>query len=759
MLGNTRNAKTLILWLAVSVILACAVLLKLQQQPIKFNADILDVMEISQHDRIVTAAATQPFYHRALLLFSSPNNTLTEDYLRRVQHLLADIPLVKQVYFNPQQNMDFQAIAKTYSAFPLSLLSDKALAARQRNNVEYIDQQYIRMLSQLADPLVSMTIQNAPLLNVADWLADKHPTSHWLQQGDFLYVKDGGKRYYPIFFEFDAAATKLDQAPPTIAAIQQVLQQQNTEDNVEYLSSGLIFHTAAITSRAEFEMTLFGGLSILGIVLLTLLSFKSIWPLANILLLTASSAAAGMAVLILVSNEIHLITLVFAISLIGIAVDYGYHILLMARHTQKQGSALSKHIAPALIVGGGSTLLSYLLLYALPIAFLQQVSIFVGSGVLFAIFTCLTLLSIWPGTIKNPPLKEPKITQLPAWSYKLTLYTVVIIIAVALMQWRFEDNIKSFNSTPQSLIDSETHIARLIGNQQYPRFISFSAENTQQLLQRFESVRSALIDLGYQNAQLQGIDQWLPSHARQQANADWLKQGLVNNDFKTINAYTAPMVIDTLIKQPTTLLSLDAVPDVIAQHYPAIVHLDERDYGILSYLGVISPDTVALLQKQLSFPVQLLDQPQKLTQAMLMLRQYILYFLGLATCAISLLMICRYGFLRGLKVALTPVLSALGGLALAHLIMGFVTIFHLLASILILTLVVDYVVFCQEHGKVHHVNKAINLSAITTALGFGMFVFSATPAIQQFGLTALLGITLGWIMCATLPTTITKNKG
>jgi predicted exporter len=59
---------------------------------------------------------------------------------------------------------------------------------------------------------------------------------------------------------------------------------------------------------------------------------------------------------------------------------------------------------------------------------------------------------------------------------------------------------------------------------------------------------------------------------------------------------------------------------------------------------------------------------------------------------------------------------------------------------LILALAIDYVIFYQEHGLAPRTCLAIMLSAISSALVFGMLAFSSTPAVQSFGLTVMFGI-------------------
>ncbi|XSZ47311.1 hypothetical protein ACP8HZ_00250 [Francisella noatunensis] len=59
----------------------------------------------------------------------------------------------------------------------------------------------------------------------------------------------------------------------------------------------------------------------------------------------------------------------------------------------------------------------------------------------------------------------------------------------------------------------------------------------------------------------------------------------------------------------------------------------------------------------------------------------------------------------------------------------------------------DYVLFLAEsHNRFNHTMLALALSAITTILSFGLLALSNTPAIEYFGLTVLIGISVAFLL-------------
>lgn len=729
---------------------------------VKFDANILNLLNIDDKAGRLAKVASEPYQNKALLLIQHPQNEASKNYLRRIQVPLSNLAQISDVSFNPSDNLDVNELLASYANYPLAFLSEEAQIAKDQQDYSYIVKRYMNLLSQPANPLVSLSIDKAPLLNLADWFAGKLQHASWKQEQEFLYVEDSTSRYYPLFIQFKPSAVQLDQVVETAQAIDDILNlhQQESEDmnGLTLLRSGLIFHSAAVTAQARFEMQIFGSISLVGVLLLTLISFRSMRPLLSVGLLISSAMLAGMAALVSVFVKIHLLSLVFAISLIGIAVDYAYHILLTAKHTGLRGKPLANYIAPALLMGGGTTLVSYLLLLFLPIPLLQQVAVFVGAGISFAIFTGLTVVAWWPGSTRSlPQSAEITIAQRPG--IKVLVGLMCIACLAAWPQWRFADDIGIFNSTPKELIDNEMQLSRLVGNQQYPRFINVYAKDQEQVLQRFEALRRVFNSITGGQFELRGLDQWLPSLAQQEANTQWLKQGIENDELSIIVELTTPLSMESMLLAAENRLSLQHLPPILRQLYPAISQQDEQVVGVMSYMGPLDDSLFQQIQSQLDFPISYYDQPAEFSAALTKLRLYIMYFLAMAVVALVILMVFRYGFKSGLVLACIPLLTAMGALAFTQLISGYVTIFNLLACILILALTVDYVVFLREYGRLGHVLKAILLSAATSALAFGIMIFSSTPAIWQFGLTVLLGVSLGWGLCNLLPSTfVGKGK-
>lgn len=143
--------------------------------------------------------------------------------------------------------------------------------------------------------------------------------------------------------------------------------------------SGSPFHTLIATERTKKEVNLLGILSIAAVFLLGFLLTRTwrIFPLL-FLALTLGFSAAFLAV-VLVFKSIHVVTILFGTSLIGLGVDYCYHGFLEPEKKKELTSALI------------TTSLAFVPLFFSGVAALSQMALFTIGGIaVIYIFVILT---------------------------------------------------------------------------------------------------------------------------------------------------------------------------------------------------------------------------------------------------------------------------------------------------------------------------------------------------------------------------------
>jgi hypothetical protein len=105
-----------------------------------------------------------------------------------------------------------------------------------------------------------------------------------------------------------------------------------------------------------------------------------------------------------VFGQVHILTLTFGTSLIGVSVDYSMHYFV---NRMRDGAAKPHDIAPALMLGCTTAVGGYLSLLIAPIPGLRQIALFSAVGLVVA---CAIVILLYPG-LERRPMPRP----VPAW--------------------------------------------------------------------------------------------------------------------------------------------------------------------------------------------------------------------------------------------------------------------------------------------------------------------------------------------------------
>ena len=120
-------------------------------------------------------------------------------------------------------------------------------------------------------------------------------------------------------FQLDGRAHLKDALDAAAAAA------QRASPGAKILRAGVPLHAEAAAVRASWEVNTIGFGSLLAVIVLMWLAFRSPLPVALVALSLLVGCAAAVSVTVLVFGKIHLLTLVFGASLVGVAEDYGIH--------------------------------------------------------------------------------------------------------------------------------------------------------------------------------------------------------------------------------------------------------------------------------------------------------------------------------------------------------------------------------------------------------------------------------------------------
>jgi predicted exporter len=489
--------------------------------------------------------------------------------------------------------------------------------------------------------------------------------------------------------------------------------------------------------------------------------FQSARALRLIVISLLSSAIAALMAVLLIFERVHLMTLVFGASLIGVTVDYA--ILVFAQHLGNTEPIWERHrrLLPTLCMLLLAPVLAYLGLLMTPFPGLIQM----GAFAIFGIFGAWASVALFYPYLLPASLPLPKragaVTRLlqywPRWQGGRKQWGIALIALLVLggglAQLQGNDDIRSLFTGDPQLIAEQRAVSEIMQLPSPAQIFLIGASDEETLLQREEALirRLRALMAARKISGFEAVSRWLPSLARQkEARA---AQAVLQS---TRQQLEKELELSAEWAQPDTSTPLK--PEIwrdnaISQPFRAL-WLGETESGKYASMvllkGLADKETAATLAQltteEPAIPeAEWVDQTLEISSLMQRYRLLLTQTL-LAACLIAPLLLYAF-FRRAVWRIITPVLIA-GVATLA--IMGYlgipVQLLSILALLLTLGMGIDYAIFLQARQTHAHTLLATTLAASLTLLSFGLLALSSTPALQALGLTATLGVTLSWLL-------------
>ncbi|NAX20286.1 MMPL family transporter [Vibrio sp. V39_P1S14PM300] len=644
------------------------------------------------------------------------------------------------------------------------------LTEEQRQRLTQSPQaQLTKVIQSLYNPFSGVTseeLKNDPFLLFRDYLNQLTAGSSQFKFHDgFLTTRQEGQLYVLVSAELRQSPYSMaaQQAVPEIEQIEALLRQ---DYQVDTLHSGVLFYASFGTQSAKSEISTIGLYSLLGIVLLIALVFRSLTPLSLALLSISVGLVVAMAVTTWLFGKIHLFSLVFGASLIGVSIDYAFHYLTDRLAAGPKWNSITglKHIMAAITFGLLTSLIGYLGLLVAPFPGLQQLALFSAIGLSAAYMTVVA----WYPWLAAKPMSARALPAQSVWQWWLGLWskpalkyglplTVLGVSALALTQVRYNDDIRQLQAMPDSLKQQETRIADITGLKASQQMLVVSADNDESLMQALESLDPQLQQWQTQHilGGYQSLSQYLGSRSRQQQDhhliarlytdyAPQLAKQLKWSDTPSLPAGFRAVSLQQYLSQP--------VADPLRFLY--LGQIDGQAAAVVMLRGVCDASVIRIYAEN-SAGLTYLDKAEDISALFAQYRVKVMELLIAAVAVIALLLLKRYGWTHTIQILLPCLIACLAGLAVTTLSGSALNLFNLLALILIVGIGIDYTLFFAEQSRSHATLLAITLSAVTTLLSFGLLALSQTHAIHSFGITVLSGIFVAWLLS---PLAIRANK-
>ncbi len=655
---------------------------------------------------------------------------------------------------SPQEQ---QAWASYYFKHRFQLLTPEQRERLSKNP----EQQVQHVIQSLYNPFSGVTgqeLQNDPFLLFRDYLSQvtQQSSSFRLDNG-YLSVEKDGAQYLLITAELKDSPYSLtgQLAVPDIQALEQSVAQKY---GAEVAHTGVLFYADFGTQSAKSEISTIGVFSLLGIIALFLLVFRSVVPLSLALLSITIGLLVALSVTTWIFGKVHLFSLVFGASLIGVSIDYAFHYLterLVAGNEWDSEQGL-KHIFIAITLGLITSLIGYLGMLVAPFPGLQQLALFSSIGLIAAY---ITVVAWYPILARNPsrsistlPGQSLLAKWLTLWNHPRIKVGLPMLCVVAsgffLLQLNYDDDIRLLQTMPNDLKQQETLITTLSGMQSSQQMLVITADDDENLMKKLESLTPTLEAWKADSTieSYQSLSRYLSSVERQQQDYQ-----LIRDLYAT---QSSPLTSGLgLSKKPK--MDADFIPVTVEQYLQNPVSAPVR----FLHLGKIkekSATVVVLNQLQDSAVVKAFAKSQsdvvylnKAEEISALFGEYrikIMELLAAASAVIFLVLIKRYGLQHSWRVLLPSLIACACGLATAVAMGTTLNLFNLLGLVLILGIGIDYTLFFAEKARSVSTLLAITLSAITTVLSFGLLSLSQTHAIHSFGITVLSGIFVAWLL-------------
>ena len=532
---------------------------------------------------------------------------------------------------------------------------------------------------------------------------------------------------------------------------------------VRLFEGGVPLHAEAAAARANLEVNTIGWGSLAAVLLLVWLAFRSLRPM----LLVGGSLVVGSAVALSVTawvfGEVHLITVVFGASLVGVAEDYGIHYFASRQAAPATPPlAMMSHLLPGLVLALVTSMLGYVVLGLPPFPGLRQMALFSVVG-LVATFATAACWFPWidrrtPRSTRFAARVSASLARWPRFGATRASWSVHLAFALAcaggLALLRVNDDLRQLQSSPPALVAAQREVGRLLGLPSPAQFFVVRGSSADDVLAREEALKARLDErvATHEIAGYRALSDWVPSRARQAADAaltrraeDGVIAGVdqVLGESQQRAAFdAAPLALDAWLASPASAgaraLWLGAVPrNADGTAFASVVML--RGVRDLAALPVVARSADGLPG------VRWVDQVDSVSQLLGRYRRAMGALLVGGHLAVLAALALRYGR-RAWRAWLPTAVASLATLALLGALGQPLQLFNVLALALLLGTGVDYGIFLLEHEGDGSAWLAVVLGAASTWLSFGLLALSSTPALRSFGLTLLFGIAIVWLV-------------
>lgn len=754
-----------ILWAGLVVV--CIIFITLRFHPDRLQTNLFDLLpkNVQQPESDAIDAYSERLSRKIGVLIGVKEHADAMRIAQQIEVLLQESGLFSQIQSRVDSEQ-IRAVYRSYHPYRLGLLSEPAVAALQSQNNSLFE----RIINAIASPVTglnSATILDDPFLLYQDYLASLPKGNPHIQIRDgYSTVEQDGMFYILISAELNASP--FDQVlQDKYSVLQTKLMTKVTLQSGQSVDVfGVIRHALENRKMAQGEMTVIGAGSMLGILVLFLAVFRRSLRQLLIMLPIATGMVFALAVSLIVFENIHLISLVFGVSLIGVSIDYAIHYSCANSNLSgsRDGNEAISKVHAALTLGLLTSIAGYLTLTTTTFPALRQMATIAIAGLIGAYLTVVLWLPFLLGKPQHVRVPISNVVQrytnwitgfrkAPLWLVVTALVTLLLLV-VATKQGN--DDIKIMRASMPHLDAIDTRFKQVLAEYPNSQFVLVSADSPTQLLQQESHLVKVLRRQVQQQGRIEAISDWLPDEEQQRRNHQLLRTAVGSNaQLDTqLDAAGIPREILQQYRQELETESVELLtPDRFLQSPLGklksdawLGNINGKFYSIVMLYGF--DDMIGLKKVVAEYDSAFfVDRLSAVSDTFRFYRIAIEEIFPFVIVVVFVLLFFRYGANGAFRVVSAPLLAALASFLAVHAILGQYNLFTIFGLIITVAIAIDYAIFVREaHKNEASTMLAISLAGITTILAFGLLALSNTPALNTFGLTLLFGIVFSFIV-------------
>lgn len=749
--SNWQNKCTLI-WVIALCVIALFLGTAWLKKDIHIETNIFALLPESHQDERLEKAqnyVSNQLNDKVFLVLDAKDDASLEKATTQVEAALKENELFKPL--TAQLNTD--EFAKSLYLHKAGLLNESDRKLLEQKDYQSLTEQSMLQLMSPGMPITAELLQQDPLLlfpRYAMGLSSLQNNADIALEKGFATIRDDQGISRLLVIGLKESPYNIEYQEKTTQFIEQ-LTQKLKQDQVQPHWTGTLMFAQFGTDSAKNEISTIGVGSTIGVLLLVWFGFRSVRPMLTEMVAVGTGCLVAFAMTYWIFGEIHLMTLVFGASLIGVCVDFSFYFMAMqSQHRHIDGFKVLAPVLPSLFVGLLTTLFAYVVLSFTPFPGFKQIAVFSMVGLTAAWITSILLLPRLPALNAEPAIRTLSfigktrnfVQAKPKLQYGL-MAGILVVTGASLFFVKSNDDIRNLQSMDKSLKLEDQYVRDRFMQQQGSEYFVVSgqtahelAQNEQQLLAKLKQLQeSGKLD------NFQGLGQWLPPIDQQKQNIELLMQ----IPRETLTEYAQAMQLNTneVLAWQSSLKQQPLLTKQVFKNHPLAFMQMSPTERLVMLQGIKDEQAIQSLTAQ---NVQLLRPVYQLSE---LFKEHRVHAQWLLLSAIVLLMI-GLGAIYGIRSILPLVLPVTMALMTTFAIQAWlgveINLFSIMGTFLIMGIGVDYAIF-YRHGHDHSqvVGMALFLCMMSTFFGFGLLSFSQTYAIHCFGLTVLFGVIFAFI--------------